>query len=548
MAQDWSELAVAVFHEPVIAPVGSGLVVLVIRVVREGGASQVVRGVMGTRQKVVEVSEVVVMSLVGGMVRGGFFQRNGAMRATPYILLMGLLAAGGCAGPESPFFYSDSVLSPAAWSSDRSSDPPVPTTQPMLDGPLTLERAVSIALAYNPDVGAKSAEWEQAKAGKAGAAGAAWPTLRAVGGYTHFLDNQRVIPARFNGESGAFSDDLLFGDLVLSVPLFTGGQISNRIQAAELLAAAAEHRFVRTREELVFNIASLFYAILGQERVIESLVFSKKTLEEHRTRIQGLIDAQKAVTVDLLRTEVRLANIEQRLVQERNTLAIEKRVLANLMGLGSDVALAVRPAGELPTEVVQVTVEEDLSAVYRRRADYLAALAETDAQARRVDAAKGARWPQVVGRAFYGGRYGINADRPPGVGDSSDLGGVGVVVDVPIFEGGQIAARIHEERMRLLGASERARKLQLQVRLDVETAVLNINSSRERALASGKSIDQAKESLEVERAKYEQGKGAIVDVLDAQSALLEAQTAYYRALVDHQAARGQLRLARGEQP
>jgi outer membrane protein TolC len=67
-------------------------------------------------------------------------------------------------------------------------------------------------------------------------------------------------------------------------------------------------------------------------------------------------------------------------------------------------------------------------------------------------------------------------------------------------------------------------------------------------LATGKSIDQAKESLEVERLKYEQGKGAIVDVLDAQSALLEAQTTYYRALADHQTARAQLRLARGEQP
>ena len=470
------------------------------------------------------------------------------MRATPYILLIGLLGASGCAGPESPFFYSDSALSPAAWSNSHYARPSVPTTQPTLDGPLTLERAVSIALAYNPDVGSKSAELEQAKAAKAGAAGAAWPALRAVGGYTHTLDDQRVVPARFNGEAGAFSDDLLFGDLVLSVPLFTGGQISNRIKAAELLAAAAEHRFVRTREELVFNVASIFYAILGQERVIDSLVFSKKTLEEHRTRIQGLIDAQKAVKVDLLRTEVRLANIEQRLVQERNTLAIEKRVLANLMGLGTEIAQTASPAGELPTDVVQATLEDDLSVAYRRRSDYLAALAETDAQARRVDAAKGARWPQVFGRAYYGGRYGIDADRPAGVSDSADVAGAGVVVELPIFEGGQIAARIHEERMRLLGASERARKLQLQVRLDIETAVLNINSSRERVLATGKSIEQAKESFDVERLKYEQGKGAIVDVLDAQSALLEAQTTYYRALADHQTARAQLRLARGEQP
>jgi outer membrane protein len=470
------------------------------------------------------------------------------MRARPFFLLIGLLGASGCAGPVSPFLYSDSALSPANWSHSRYAPPDAPATQPMLDGPVTLERAVSIALASNPDVGIRSAEREQAKAAAAGATGAAWPALRAVGGYTHSLDDQRVTPARLNGEAGAFSDDLLSADLVLAMPLFTGGQISNRIKAADLLAAATEHRLVRTREELVFNVASMFYTILGQEQVIDSLVFSKKTLEEHRTRIQGLIDAQKAVQVDLLRTEVRLANLEQRLVQERNTRAIEKRVLTNLLGLGTQVNDPVNLSGELPTDVVQATLADDLSIAYQRRSDYLAARAETDAQARRVDAAKGAGWPQVYGRASYGGRYGIDADVPAGSSDGTDVGAIGIFVEVPIFEGGQIAARVAEERHRLSGARERVRKLELQIRLDVETAVLNINSSRERVIATGKSIEQAKESFEIERLKYEQGKGAIVDVLDAQSALLEAQTNYYRALADHQTARAQLRLARGEQP
>ena len=455
-----------------------------------------------------------------------------------------LAPAVGCAGPKPFPFAAGDAHDPGGWSTRADAGQPAPATQPTMDGPLTLERAVAVALTHNPDVGIRAAEWEQARAAKSGAAGAAWPTLRAVGGYTHTLDDQRVVPARFNGEAGAFSDDLLFGDLVLSVPLFTGGELKNRVRAAELLAVAAGHRLVRTRNELVFNVTSMFHAILGQERVIESLVFSRRTLEEHRTRVQGLIDAQKAVKVDLLRTEVRLANIEQRLVQERNVLAIQIRALANLMGVGAGAV----PAGELPTDVVPAALEDNLAEAYRSRSDYRAALAETDAQARRVDAARGARWPQVRGVAFYGGRHGIDADRSADASDSADVGAAGVVIDLPIFEGGQIAARIRQENMRLLEAHHRLRKLHLQVRLDVETAVLNINSSRERVLATGKSIEQARESYEVERSKYEQGKGAIVDVLDAQSALLEAQTIYYRALADYQTARAQLRLARGEQP
>ncbi|RLB14308.1 MAG: TolC family protein, partial [Deltaproteobacteria bacterium] len=52
--------------------------------------------------------------------------------------------------------------------------------------------------------------------------------------------------------------------------------------------------------------------------------------------------------------------------------------------------------------------------------------------------------------------------------------------------------------------------------------------------------------LRIEQEKYQLGKGSIIDVLDAQSALLNAQTNYYRSLADYRTARAQLRLAVGE--
>lgn len=459
------------------------------------------------------------------------------------LLVAGCLGAiGGCTRSEPLLVMPTSMV-------HRENRPPADsaTTRPVISGPLTLERAIALAFEHNPDVGVSAAEVEQARAGLAVAEGANWPSLHAVGGYSHYLDDQRLIPASFNGELGTFSDDILGADLVLSIPLFTGGRLSNRTKAADLLVASAQYRLGRTREELIYNVSSIYYAILGQRQVIDSLVFSLQTLEEHSTRTKALIDAQKAVNVDLLRTEVRLAIVKQRLVQEQNTLAVERRVLANMIGVGAELGDDLSPTGDLPTEVVEATLDDSIAMASTRRSDYLAAVAQTNAQAKLVDVAKSARWPQVYGRASYGGRYAIDAKTPLRTDDKDDVGMAGVFVDVPIFEGGQINARVREEQMRLLGAQERLRKLHLQLRLDVETAVLNVNSSRERVLATSKAIEQAEESFAIERLKYEQGKGAVVDVLDAQSAMLEAQTSYYRALADHQASRAQLRLARGEQ-
>lgn len=105
----------------------------------------------------------------------------------------------------------------------------------------------------------------------------------------------------------------------------------------------------------------------------------------------------------------------------------------------------------------------------------------------------------------------------------ADVGRLRVRVDVPIFEGGRIHAQIAKERSLLKAAQKRLRKLELQIRLEVETAVLNVNSARKRIDIAQKSIAEAEESLRIERQKYDCGRGAIVDVLDAQAALLNAK-------------------------
>jgi len=418
-------------------------------------------------------------------------------------------------------------------------------TQPV-EGPVTLTEAIRVALANNPELAATAHEVEAAQAQRDVAAGQRLPSLHAVGGYSYYLDSQRLIAARENGEPGVFSRNIVAGDLVLSMPLFTGGRITSEIKAAELLQKSAEHRLARTREELVFNVSSVFYSILAQRRVIESLEFSKKALQEHLKRIQDLVAARKAAKVDQLRTEVRIADLEQRLARERNVLAIQARVLANLLGLDRPEK-PVEPAGELVLTQAAITgIDQALRQAFEQRSDYLAARAALEAQARAVDAARAAHWPTVALQGAYGGRWAADTtDRPSGTDSSDDVGRVGVVADIPIFEGGRIEARIRQENARLLAARERLRRLELQVQLDVETAILNIASAAQRVEATEKAIEQADESLRIERQKYELGKGSITDVLDAQSALLDSQTNYYRALADYNTALAQYRLATG---
>jgi len=412
---------------------------------------------------------------------------------------------------------------------------------------MTLPEAIRVALAQNPEVAASGWDADAATARRLEAIGAVLPSLHAVSGYNHYLDAQRLVPARFNGELGAFSRNIFSSDLVITMPLFTGGRLISEFKAAELLQQAAEHRLSRTREELVFNVASAFFSILKQRHVIESVEFSRKALQEHVQRVQDLIEAQKATKVDLLRIQVRLADLQEQLVRERNTLQIQLRVMANLLGLeGEEPSVELVGDLTLPGPEPALSVPQGVAQAYVNRGDYLAARATVEAQAKNVDAARAAYWPTVAMQGSYGWRWAAQAsDLPEGIASQDDVARLGVLMDIPLFEGGRITARVREQRSRLAAAQERLRQLELQIRLDVETALLNMQSARERIEATQTSIEQAKESLRIEREKYDVGKGTTTDVLDAQSALLTSQTAFYRALSDYRIAEAQLRLATG---
>lgn len=390
---------------------------------------------------------------------------------------------------------------------------------------------------HNPELAAAAHDADAARARWSSTKAARLPNLSAEGSYFHSLDDQRLIQARSPTDPASFDADLDRGDLVVRMPVFTGGRLHNEMKAAELWSQASRHEPARPGEELEFNAASVFYSILAWQKAIAALEFSKEAPTEHRRRVESLIAAQKAAQVDLLRTEVRLADVEQNLVSARNTLSVQQRVLANLLGVGSE-SQPFTLVGELHFTEAAIDTTGSLAQAMAARPDYLAARNGLEAQARRVDSAR-AGWSPVV--AVFGS-YGARAN---GRSDSVDVGLAGVAVFVPLFEGGLTRSKVSDERSRLAAVQERIRKLELQIQLEVETAASDIESSSQRIKTTGQAISQARESLRIEREKYDLGKASITDVLDAQSALLQAETNYYRALADHAIARARLQLAEG---
>ncbi len=124
---------------------------------------------------------------------------------------------------------------------------------------------------------------------------------------------------------------------------------------------------------------------------------------------------------------------------------------------------------------------------------------------------------------------------------------VALRLSVPVFDGGAIRSEISSERKELEKIREEERMLKLGIVRDVKDAYIHIENARERIGVSVAALKTAKETLRIELLKYETGAGTSTDVIDAQTALLRAETDYYQALFDKNIAMASLRKAIGDE-
>jgi len=413
---------------------------------------------------------------------------------------------------------------------------------------LTLEQCIDIALMNNPDIKINEQMIKEYTAKKDMVSGTLFPNIKGTAGYTHYLDNQRFIPVRSLNEPGLFTNDMVSGEFIIQMPIFDGGKIINEIKSIELLQQAQEHLLSQTKKQLIFNISSVYYSILKQQMLIESLDFSYSNLKEHLKKTIALKEAKKAAKVDILRIEVRLSDIEHKLLKEKNEIIIKQIFLINLLGIKQTDSFIKLKGNlqEINLENINTDIEQNLNKAYKNRSDYKQAIKEVQAQEKKLESIKSVYIPDIILQGSYGLKWApTSTEQQTGASNLDDAGKIAVFLTMPIFDWNVIGSQIKQEEYKLNVKQEIVRKIELKINLEVETAILNIKSNLSQIKALEKSIEQAKESLNIEQNKYELAKGTIIDVLDAQAELLNAQTNYYNSLANYKISVAQLNLSCG---
>ncbi|HXK58988.1 MAG TPA: TolC family protein [Acidobacteriota bacterium] len=429
---------------------------------------------------------------------------------------------------------------------------PVRSQSPTASEPetLTLDQAVALALERNPQVLASRARTEILEGQIREVKSQAFPAISVQTSALRWRDPSLLNAPTLDDflppgvELRALAANLFGYEVTVAQPLYTAGKIGTALQLAKLEREGVGIDVTKTEQDIKIQVVRAFYALLLAEKQLEIVQDTIKQRERHLAMARARYEAGAATQVDVLRSEVSLANAQPELLRAENGIRYARSVLNNLLARSTD--FPTRAVGDLIYRKVEVPpLEEVVSDAFAGRPELQRLrLNEKQAEEQRKLASAESRL-----RVDLNGAYGFSAR------DATNLANpeftrwsLAVTLNLPLFDGGRreglIQQAVANQRIVRLTRSETEDNIHLQA----QTAVDEIKRAEQTIEAARASVKEAERVLELMEQNYRYGAATTLDVQDAQTAVSLARMNLFQSLFDHTVARAQLRYVMGLDP
>lgn len=417
------------------------------------------------------------------------------------------------------------------------------------DTPLTLTEAIKIGLDNNPKMAAAQSQIDASEARVSQARSGFYPHVDFSEDFLRTTQPASVFGTKLN--QGAITIDdfnptrLNDPDPInnfattfsVTMPIYDRGQIRIGLSQAKLGKDATSFTADRIRQQVIVDVVVSYVRVLMAQ---EHLGVVNQTLETARANFKIVSSRYRSgfvVKSDILRAEVRIAELEQMRLLAQSQVEIARAALNSAMGVEIErsfhLVTPLRRRSEMPGDL-ETWIEKSIkNRPELHRLKLHEAIAEEE-----VKKARAAHYPGL----FLSGSYQINSEN---FSESVDNYTVGAILKFNLFSGFGLQAKVHEASAKSREVKAMNRHMELAIRVETRQAFFMARSAYQRIGVAQAAVAQAEEGLRIVRNRYESGLFTIVNLLDAEVALQEARTNYFRALHDFEVAMAQLRLAAG---
>jgi len=435
-----------------------------------------------------------------------------------------------------------------------------------VQGDLSLERAVSIALEQNPDLLRAIKEIERTRGQVIEVRAQALPHVGLNATYDQ-QDKYLLEETNGGGSSLKFTDaagnTIDLGDafnrsgnnagdknwriaIEARQLLYSGGQVTAALKIAKFTEDQSYFMLRDTLDRVIATVRTQFYRVLLNRRLITVAEESIRLLQDQLKDQQNRLEAGTVPRFNVLQAEVALANSQPDLIRARNNYLVAQLELSRTLGLEASRSATGKPSftavGDLRAIDRKLSLQGALAAARAHRPFLKAQQQTIFSEEQQITVAKAGLKPRLDAHAGWEMRNSRLTDDL-----SKEVNGwyFGVTGDWAIFDGFATKGKVMQAQARLATAEITYADSVLQVELEVQQAYARLQEARELITSQEKVVEQADEALRLARERLSAGAGTQLDVLNAQVALTRARTTQQEALYDFNVALAEFDRATG---
>lgn len=331
----------------------------------------------------------------------------------------------------------------------------------------------------------------------------------------------------------AFETDtrnVFMASVMLKQPIFMGGGIIAANKMAKINEELTRNSTEAARQSTLYDIDQAYWTVVSlkhKQKLSHSYLDLVRKLDDD---VAKMIREGVATRADGLRVNVKVNEAEMTVTQVDNGLSLAKMYLCQLCGLplDSDITLEDENKENIITE--DVSGDADIQTAISNRPELKMLENAVGISEQSTKITRAAYLPQV---ALTAGYTATNPNIYNGFENKfAGVWNVGVMVRIPVwnwFEGsykvksGKIATSI--ARLELDEAKEK-------VELQVSQSRFKINEASRRLTMANKSVSSAEENLRSANLGFKEGVMQTTNVMEAQTAWLQAQSQRIDAEID----------------
>lgn len=289
------------------------------------------------------------------------------------------------------------------------------------------------------------------------------------------------------------------------------GKTRNLVASSALQEKARNADAIATQYDVQLATDQAYYNALEAQqtlKVAQQDVSTRKTLQ---SQVSQMTANKLKSTLDLSFADVSLSQAKLLALDAQNNADAAMSALDAVLGFdhGVDFEL-VDEAGEAqpPPPDLDQLIEQSL----KQRPDLQATVYSQQAAVKFSHAQRDQLLPSISAS----GTAGTVPVRPDQNYSANWWGGIGVNVNIPIFNGFLYTAQAKEAAIRAQAAAEQTRDLRDRIVRDVRTAWLDANTSYQRVAVTAELLKQADLSLKLAQTRYQMGLSSIVELSQAE--------------------------------